>query len=63
MRKMQGFIVSDNQTAVEEHMGKKVFKISEIENKMAGIIVGVSKAVTEDIRPFLSEYKNVLYLW
>lgn len=60
---MRGFVVSNNQTVVERHFDKKVFKISEIENKMAGIIVGVSKAVTEEVRPNLSEYKNVLYLW
>lgn len=60
---MKGFVVSDNQTVAENHFGQKVFKISEIENKMAGIIVGVSKAVTEEIRPNLSGYKNVLYLW
>lgn len=63
LKEMLGFIVSDDYMVAEKYMGQKVFRISEIENKMAGIIVGVSKAVTEDIRPLLSEYKNVLYLW
>ncbi len=47
----------------ENHFDEEVFKISEIENRMAGTIVGVSKVVTEKVRPNLSEYKNVLYLW
>lgn len=60
---MKGFVVSNDQVVPANHFGKKVFRISEIKNKMAGIIVGASKAVTEEVRPNLIEYKNLLYLW
>lgn len=60
---MRGFVVSDDQVVPKKHLGKKVFKLSEIENKTTAIIVGVSKVVTEEIRPSLLDYKNVLYLW
>lgn len=60
---MRGFIVSDDQMFYEEYLDARVFKVSEIENKEAGIIVGVSKATTKEIRANLGEFKNVLYLW
>lgn len=60
---MKAFIVSDDQIAPKTYFDKKVFKISEIDNKLAGIIVGVSKTTTDMVRSNLSEFKNVLYLW
>lgn len=60
---MEGFIVSNNQNVPESYLGKSIFRISEVQDKMAGIIVAVSKAVTEEVRANLIGYKNVLYLW
>lgn len=63
LKHMRGFIVSDDQMTCGEHLGVRVFKISEIKNRGAGIIAAVSKLTTEMISPNLTEYRNVLYLW
>lgn len=63
LSKLQGFIISDNQEPQEEYLGITVFRISEVKNKKAGIIVGTSKKITDMIRANLVEYENVLYLW
>lgn len=60
---MRGFIISDDQTFYREYLGIRVFKISKIRSREAGIIVAVSKLTTEMIRPNLTEFENVLYLW
>ncbi len=63
LENLQGFIISDEQDNTGDYLNKKVFKLSDLDDKPAAIIVGCSKIITEIIRPKLKEYSNVLYLW
>lgn len=63
---IDGFIVSDNQ-AVErgDYKGVPIFRFSEIGDKIgkAGIIVAMVEKNASQVRKFLRERENVLYMW
>lgn len=62
-RAFSGFIVSDSHYSLRELFGYSVYRISEIADKSAGIIVGLNKRNTQEVRKYLMAYQNVLYLW
>ncbi|NLL75913.1 MAG: hypothetical protein GX235_01495 [Clostridiales bacterium] len=63
--KIAGYIVSDNQNDIPESKnGIKVYKVSEIDyiDNMV-IIVALNKEHTEEVRPYLKKFKEVICLW
>lgn len=61
---MRGFLISEDQNISQKSLyNYKIYKLSEIENEKAGIIVAVSNSIQEEIKKKLEGYTDILYLW
>lgn len=59
-----GFIVSsDQETAGISIQGYPVLRITDIKDKGIGIVVALGRANTDEVRPSLKEFENVLYFF
>lgn len=59
-----GFIVSsDQETAEISIQGYPVLRITDIKDKGIGIVVALGRGNTDEVRPSLKEFKNVLYFF
>ena len=59
-----GFIVSsDQETAEISIQGYPVLRITDIKDKGIGIVVALGRGNTDEVRPSLKEFENVLYFF
>lgn len=61
--KVQGYIVSDDHYRDESYDGKRVYKLSQMEDKTIGIVVALKAKYTQEVRMKLGDFCNVLYMW
>jgi rhamnosyltransferase len=63
--KVEGYIVSDDQRSMpRSKKGVKVSRVSEVDNEdNMVIIVALGKKYTQEVIPYLSKFKEVIYLW
>ncbi|MDE7312839.1 MAG: rhamnan synthesis F family protein [Eubacterium sp.] len=63
LKKLKGFLVSDDHYQLDHLFGHDVVKLSELTDLSAGIIVGLGEKNTEEVKGNLEKYRNVLYIW
>lgn len=63
--RIEGYIVSDNQINNPDYNNKlKVYKLSELTNALnIVIIVALDKSHTNEVKSYLKEFNEVLFLW
>ncbi len=59
----RGFIVSDKYYSQQHILGAVVYKYSQVKNKDIGIIVGLSRETSREVKVYLGNPPNILYLW
>ena len=59
---LKGFIVSDDKYKLDVYCQYKVYKISQISDKSIGIIVALTKKNADEVKKYLLNYQNILYL-
>lgn len=60
---VRGYIVSDDHYRNERYEGVKVYKVSQIDDRAAGIVVALKAEYTKEVKTVLADFCNVLYLW
>lgn len=63
LRNFKGFIVSDKHYSQQSILGEAVYKFSQVKATDIGIIVGVSRDTSREVKACLGSHSNILYLW